>query len=105
LNASAFAVTVLVLLVGWALLNDARYGDFTVARGAGSTVPFYRVFVLDHLVSADNGPASRRLAAAVRTRLLPLPFYRDRGARTPQQFFALGGDWAWGDLVVLSDRV
>lgn len=101
----AFAIPLIALLAAWAALNDARYGDFTVSRGGGATVPFYRVFVLDHLVGADNGPASRRLADVVRTRLLPLPVYRDRGVRTTEQFFARGGDWAWGDLVVISDRV
>lgn len=100
----AFAVPLIALLAGWAALNDLRYGDFTVSRGAGATVPFYRVFVLDHLLSANDGPASRRLARVVQNRLLPLPVYRDRGVRTTQQFFARGGDWAWGDLVVVSDR-
>ena len=102
---ASFALPLILLLVGWAALNDVRYGDFTVARSGGAQAPFYRVFVFDHLVGGDNGPASRRLAALVKTRLLPLPQYRDAGIRTTADFFARGEDHAWGDLVVLSDRV
>lgn len=100
----AFAAPAVVLLLAWAGSNALRYGDFAVARGTSATVPLYRLFVLDHLVEPDNGPASAELAAAVRANLLHKPEYADAGVRTVEDFFATGGDRAWGDLVVLSDR-
>ena len=61
---------------GWVLHNGLRYDDYTLARGANATVPFYRVFVTDKLVAASNGPASRELAQAVQHDLLPKQPYR-----------------------------
>jgi 4-amino-4-deoxy-L-arabinose transferase-like glycosyltransferase len=94
----------LVLLTAWAGYNDARYGDFTVARGTWVGTPFYRTFVMEKIVQPDNGPASRELAQAVRTRLLTKEPYQSHEV-TVQQFFSVSDDYEWEDLVLLSDRV
>ncbi|TML23658.1 MAG: hypothetical protein E6G32_05360 [Actinobacteria bacterium] len=73
-RAAAFVATAGVLLLVWAGYNDVRYDDFTVARGGDASVPLFRAFVTDRIMSSDNGPASRRLAAAVRDHLLPLNY-------------------------------
>ena len=88
-RAATFAATALVLLGAWAVYNDVRYGDFTVARGGQASVPLFRAFVTDRIMAPDNGPASRRLAAAVRDHLLPLEPYRSYGI-TLQEFFESG---------------
>ena len=81
-----FVVAALVLIGGWALHNGLRYDDYVVARGGNQTVPFYRAFVTDRIVRPENGSASRELANAVRTRLLPQEPYRSYGI-TLQRFF------------------
>ena len=58
----------LTLLASWALLNDVRYGDFTVSRLNTPNMPVRLV--------PDAGPASRRLATIVRRDVLSLPPYR-----------------------------
>ena len=42
----AFAVPVLAIVGGWTLHNGLRYDDYTLARGANSGVPFYRLVSL-----------------------------------------------------------
>ncbi len=63
---AAFLGVSLVLLGGWAATNLWRYDDFAVARGGQASLPFFRAFIIDHIVEPDNGSASRELAAAVR---------------------------------------
>lgn len=100
----AFLVASIVLLAAWSSYNDLRYGEFTVARTSGASVPFWRVFIDDKLVQPDNGPASRELAAAVQRYLLPQPPYRDHHIDV-DRFFQTSSDYEWGDLVVMTDRV
>lgn len=100
MRGAVFGLAAVSMLAAWAGYNSLRYGEFVVARTAGADVPFYRTFVLERLVSPRNGPASRELAAAVRSDLLP--HYREHF--TLQRFFAIASDRMWGDLVVLSDR-
>lgn len=100
----AYLAVAIGLLAGYAGYNDLRYADFTVARGSSATVPFYRVFVLEHIVKPQNGPASRSLARAVQRELLTQQPYRAERIGL-DQFFTLEGDREWGDLVVLSDHV
>jgi hypothetical protein len=50
-----------------------------VARGGNSRLPFERVFLTERIVRPDNGPDSRRLAAAVERQLLPEEPYRSYG--------------------------
>lgn len=104
LSATAFLLAALVLVGGWALHNGLRYGDYVVARGGNQTVPFYRAFVTDRIVRPDNGSASRELANAVRTRLLPKEPYRSYGI-TLRRFFEEASPRMQEDLVALSDRV
>lgn len=104
LRVAAFVVTAVLLMATWAVYNDVRYGDFTVARGGQASIPLFRAFVTDRIMAPDNGPASRRLAEAVRTRLLPLEPYRSYGV-TLEEFFRLGSPRMEEDLVGLSDRV
>jgi hypothetical protein len=103
-RSAAFVATAGVLLLVWAGYNDVRYDDFTVARGGDASVPLFRAFVTDRIMSSDNGPASRRLAAAVRDHLLPLEPYRSYGI-TLREFFTSGSARMEEDLVGLSDRV
>lgn len=91
-------------LVAWAGVNEVRYDDFTVARGGQSSLPFFRAFVTDRIISPDNGDASRELAAAVRTQLLPLEPYRSYGI-DQHEFFTSGSARMEEDLISLSDRV
>jgi hypothetical protein len=98
------AATAVVPLVGWAFLNGARYDDRVVARGGQSTVPMFRAFVTDRIVSPDNGPASRRLADLVEQKLLPLEPYRSRHVDV-ETFFSSGDPRMHEDMVSLSDRV
>ena len=103
-RATAFVAAALVLLVAWGAYNGVRYDDFTLARGGQASVPLFRAFVTDRIMAPDNGPASRKLAAAVREHLLPLEPYRSYGI-TLQQFFESGSPRMEEDLVGLSDRV
>jgi hypothetical protein len=103
-HAAAYAVAAVLPLVAWASVNDLRYDDFTVARGGQASVPFFRAFVTDRIMSPDNGPASRRLAAAVQKDLLPREPYRSYGIDL-HEFFALGSPRMEEDLISLSDRV
>ena len=63
-------------LLVWAGHNAVRADDFTVVRGAGHGLPLYRAFVVDRIVSPENGEASRELARAVADDLLPREPYR-----------------------------
>jgi 4-amino-4-deoxy-L-arabinose transferase-like glycosyltransferase len=101
---AAFLAAAALLLVAWAGYNDVRYHDFTVARGGQASIPLFRAFVTDRIVSPDNGPASRRLAAAVHDHLLPLEPYRSYGISL-HDFFTSGSARMEEDLVGLSDRV
>lgn len=94
---------VLVLLGGWTLNNGLRYGDYTVARRGVAYLPFFRAFTTDHIVSPANGPASRKLAAAVEANILTEQPYRAYGVSS-QAFFARGKDREFADLLSLSDR-
>jgi hypothetical protein len=101
----SWAATILVAaaipLAAWAGYNRVRYDDYTVARVGAFT--FFRAFVTDRIVSPENGPASRELAAAVQRRLLPNEPYRSYGI-TLAEFFSSGSVREHDDLLWLSDR-
>jgi hypothetical protein len=99
----AFAAAALLPLVAWAAHNAVRFDDFAVARGGGASVPLFRAFVTDRIVSPENGPASRELARAVRERLLPQEPYRSYGI-TVDRFFSSGSARMHEDLIGLADR-
>jgi hypothetical protein len=100
---TAFAAAAVLPLAGWAVHNGLRFDDYTVARGGGTTLPFFRAFVVDRIVSPDNGPASRELARAVEQRLLTREPYRSYGI-TLDEFFSSGSGRMHEDFVGLSDQ-
>ena len=93
-----------LLHAGWAGYNGVRYGDFTISRLAPINVPFFRLFMLDRLIRPENGPASRELANAVASDLLPREPYRSYGV-TVDHFFTKGHRLLLFDLIPMSDRV
>jgi hypothetical protein len=102
-RAAAFAGVAVALLGAWAATNLWRYDDFAVVRGAQANLPMFRAFVVDRIVSPDNGPASRELADAVERDLLVHQPYRSYGIDL-ETFFARGSPRLHEDLISLSDR-
>jgi hypothetical protein len=103
LSAVAFAACAIVFIGGWTVHNGLRYGDYTLARGGRSTLPFSRAFLTDRIVRPENGPASRELADAVRTELLPEEPYRSYGIDL-EEFFLEATPRLHQDLVALSNE-
>jgi Dolichyl-phosphate-mannose-protein mannosyltransferase len=102
--AGAFVAGAALPLVAWAVLNGVRFGDYSLARGGNAIIPFYRAFITDKIVSPDNGPASRKLANAIRHHLLTRNPYK--GYRvTLHEVFASGSFRIHEDLYLLSDHV
>jgi hypothetical protein len=102
--AAAFLVAALLPLAAWSVLNGARFGDYTLARGGNAVIPFYRAFITDRIVSPGNGPASRRLADAVQQHLLTRDPYKSYGV-TLDRVFESGSFRIHEDLYLLSDQV
>ena len=102
--AGAFLVAAILPLAAWAVLNGVRFGDYTLARGGNAVVPFYRAFISDRIVAPDNGPSSRRLAAAVRQHLVTRNPYKAYGV-TVDKVFSSGSFRIHEDLYLLSDQV
>jgi hypothetical protein len=100
----AFLVAGALPLVAWAALNGVRFGDYSLARGGNAVIPFYRAFITDRIVAPDNGPASRRLAEAIRRHLLTRDPYKAYGV-TLSEVFSSGSFRIHEDLYVLSDQV
>jgi hypothetical protein len=87
----------------WATYNGLRYGDYTVARGGKSAVPFYRTFVTDRIVSPENGSASRKLADAIRRHLVTRQPYVGYGIDL-DKVLSSGSARIVEDLTQLSDQ-
>lgn len=102
--AAAFAVAAVLPLAGWSVVNGVRFGDYTLARGGNAIIPFYRAFITDHIISPENGPDSRKLAAAMQQHLLTREPYRSYGV-TLDELFRTGSFRVHEDLFVLSDQV
>jgi dolichyl-phosphate-mannose-protein mannosyltransferase len=102
--ASAFLVAGLLPLVAWSILNGERFGYWGLARGGNAVIPFYRAFITDKIVAPQNGPASRRLAAAVQHHLLTREPYKSYGV-TLHKAFSSGSFRIHEDLYLLSDQV
>jgi hypothetical protein len=100
---AVFGATAAIPILLWAGHNGVRAGDFTVVRGGGNTLPFFRAYVVDGIVEPENGPASRELAAAIERDLLPREPYRSYGVEL-DDFFDSGSGRLHEDLVGLSDR-
>jgi hypothetical protein len=102
--AAAVAVAGLLPLAAWSLHNGLRFDDYALARGGNAIIPFYRAFITDHIVSPENGDASKRLAAAMQRRLLTREPYRSYGV-TLDELFRRGSFRVHEDLYLLSDDV
>jgi hypothetical protein len=102
-NAGAFLAAGLAPLVGWAVLNGVRFGDYALARGGNAVIPFYRAYITDKIVRPDNGPASRRLADAVRRHLVTRDPYKSYGVTVPEVFRS-GSFRIHEDFYLLSDE-
>lgn len=102
--AAAFIVCAVGLLGVWTVHNGARFGDYTVARGGNSRLPFERAFLTERIVRPENGPASRRLADAVERELLSEEPYRSYGIGL-QDFFADPSPRMKEDLGALAIRL
>jgi hypothetical protein len=72
---AVFLATYAALHFAFCFFNQLRYGEFCVARLGDAHLPFYRLFVQEHRISPDNGPASRELAQFVETKILTNPIY------------------------------
>jgi hypothetical protein len=103
-RAGAFLGAALVPLAAWAVLNGVRFGDYTLARGGNAVIPFYRAYITDKIVRPDNGPASRRLARAVRRYLVTRDPYKAYGV-TVGDVFRSGSFRIHEDFYLLSDEV
>jgi hypothetical protein len=102
--AGAFLIAAIVPLAAWAILNGVRFGDYALARGGNAVIPFYRAYITDKIVSPDNGPASRRLAAAVRAHLVTRNPYKAYDVTVPEVFRS-GSFRIHEDFYLLSDQV
>jgi hypothetical protein len=102
--AAAFTAAACLPLAAWTLQNGWRYGDYTLARGGNTVVPFYRAFAIDRIVSPTNGPASRRLAAAIQQHLLTRNPYKANHV-TLAQVFSSGDNRVIASMILLSDQV
>jgi hypothetical protein len=100
----AAVAAAVVPLLGWTLHNGLVVGDYTFARGVNAIVPFYRAYVTDHVVGPDNGPSSRRLAAAIRDDLVTQEPFTSYGVTT-QKVFAHPSFRIHEDLMTMSDQV
>jgi hypothetical protein len=102
-RAGAFLLAAVLPLAVWAILNGVRFGDYALARGGNAVIPFYRAFITDKIVSPENGPASRRLAEAVRLHLITRDPYKSYGV-TVEEVFRSGSFRIHEDLYLLSDE-
>jgi hypothetical protein len=102
--ATALVAAAVVPLAAWAVLNGVRFDDYALARGGNAVIPFYRAYITDKIVSPQNGPASRRLARAVRQHLVTRNPYRAYGV-TVAEVFRSGSFRIHEDFYVLSDQV
>jgi hypothetical protein len=103
-RAGAFLVAGLLPLVAWAVLNGVRFGDYSLARGGNAVIPFYRAYISDKIVRPDNGPASRKLAEAVRRHLVTRDPYKSYGVGV-DEVFRSGSFRIHEDFYLLSDEV
>jgi hypothetical protein len=102
--AGALALAAAVPLVLWTAHNGIRFDSWSLARGGNAIVPFYRAFITDHIISPDNGEASRRLARAMQEHLLTRDPYRSYDV-TLDHLFTNGSFRVHEDLYLLSDQV
>lgn len=102
--AAVFVAAAVLPLAAWSVHNGVRFGEYTLARGGNAILPFYRAFIVDKIVSPENGTASRRLARAVDEHLLTREPYRSYEV-TRDDVFTSGSFRIHEDLYLLSDEV
>ncbi|HXG76083.1 MAG TPA: hypothetical protein VNJ53_05905 [Gaiellaceae bacterium] len=102
--AGTLALAAAVPLAAWTVHNGLRFDTWALARGGNAIVPFYRAFIADRIVRAENGDASRRLAGAMQRHLLTREPYRSYGV-TLDRLFREGSFRVHEDLYLLSDQV
>jgi hypothetical protein len=101
--AGAFLAGAAVLLGGWVVNNSIRYDDTTLVRGGQAFALFERLYRSGD-IREENGPASRRLGAAIRRDILSRPAYRRLGL-TVDHYLQAGSQYEFVNLLQLSDRV
>ena len=102
--AAAGAIAAILPLAAWTVHNGLRFHDYALARGGNAVIPFYRAFITDHIISPENGSASRRLATAMREHLLTRQPYRGYHVSL-DELFRKGSFRVHEDLYLLSDQV
>lgn len=102
-SSAAFVLAAVALLAALTVHNGVRYGDYTIARGGNTRLPFERAFLTDRIVRPENGPSSRELARAVRRELLPQEPYRSYGVHL-DDFFSDPSPRMIDDLGALANR-
>jgi hypothetical protein len=103
-SVAAFLAAATCLLGAWTVHNGVRFGDYTVARGGNSRLPFERAFLFDRIVRPENGPSSRKLAEAVESELLPEEPYRSYAVGL-DDFFSDPSPRMKDDLGALANRL
>jgi hypothetical protein len=76
-NAGVFLAVYAASYLAMCSFNYFRYGEFCFAKLGDAHLPFYRLFVQEHVISPENGPASQRLADFVEAKILSSPVYRE----------------------------
>ena len=74
-NAGVFLTIYAASYLAMCSFNYLRYGEFCFAKLGDAHLPFYRLFVQEHVISPDNGPASRQLADFVEAKILSSRVY------------------------------
>jgi SAM-dependent methyltransferase len=101
--AGVFLAAYLAGSLAYSTYNYERYGSFAVSRGSNFIIPGYKAFIQDKILAPGNGPASRKLAQAVKGDLLDKPVYQ-KAKIDLNKFFSSGNPSMFFDLVNLSDR-
>ena len=101
-RALTFVAAASLVLVSLAESTPSGTTRFTVASGGPLPPPLYRLFVDEHLVSPENGPASAELGRAVE-RLVALEPYRSYGI-TRDRVFREGTNFMTWDLAWLAQE-
>jgi hypothetical protein len=73
----SFLMTYAAAHLAFCSVNYLRYGEFCVAELGNAHLPFYRLFVQEHVISPSNGPASLQLANFVAEKVLTNPIYQE----------------------------
>ena len=61
-SSAVFVLAAVALLGAWTVHNGVRYGDYTVARGGNTRLPFERVFLTDRIVRPETDLVARARA-------------------------------------------